>query len=166
MKKKLFLCLAFLLFTGLNINAQSRDEKKDKAYQQLVEKVESGKFYLEATRINLNAGVRSVQSEGYFLEIKGDSAKAYLPFFGRAYRSQIGGDGAIEFDHPFTKLDIKKRPDKHRIIMTMRVTTDVDIYDITLFLFSNNASLTISSNNRSTISYDMDFVEPQKKQHK
>lgn len=163
MKRIITLCLMILLFIGLNVNAQSRKEKKDKAYQQLVEKVDGGKFYLEASRINLNAGVRSVQAEGYFLEIKGDSAKAYLPFFGRAYRSQIGGDGAIEFDHPFTKLNIKKSPDKHRIVMTMRVTTDVDIYDLTLFLFSNNASLTISSNNRSTISYDMNFVEPKKK---
>ncbi|MDC1106466.1 DUF4251 domain-containing protein [Prolixibacteraceae bacterium] len=158
MIKKLFgvliLCVLFVYTTS----AQSKKEKKEKAYQEMVTNMGSGEFTLEATRVHFNSGTRQIQGEGYSLKLKGDSVEAYLPFFGRAYSVDYNGGGAIEFHEPVKQIDIKKYPEKRKVEVALRVVCVKDAYDIQLTLFPGSGTISVNSNTRAPINYDADLV--------
>ncbi|QZT36775.1 DUF4251 domain-containing protein [Halosquirtibacter xylanolyticus] len=166
MIKRLFTVILICILFVYTIQAQSRKEKKAQAYQEMVKDIASGEFNLEATRVNFNSGTRQIQGEGYSLKLKGDSVEAYLPFFGRAYSVDYNGGGAIEFDEPINKIDIRKDEKKRKVQMTLRVVTTKDVYDVQLTLFPGSGTINVSSNRRSSINYEADLVFPKKKSEK
>ncbi|MEL4307747.1 DUF4251 domain-containing protein [Joostella sp. CR20] len=92
-----------------------------------------------------------------YLEIKGDSAKAYLPFFGER---QMGGgyntDGeAIQFDQKINDLSIEYLQNKQRYRVAFTAQNGTESFDITLFVFPNKkTSLSVNSTQRDHITYD------------
>ncbi|QZE14667.1 DUF4251 domain-containing protein [Halosquirtibacter laminarini] len=158
MKIKIFAVIVLMFSLLVPSSAQTRKEKKDKEYKELLNQLTTGKFKLDATRVIFNKGTRNVQGEGYFLKMKGDSIEAYLPFFGRAYQVDYNGGGAIEMDSPISKLDIKNIDKKRRVKVSLKVKNSVDTYDIHLTLFHEGGTIIINSNKRSSITYDADLT--------
>jgi hypothetical protein len=78
--------------------------------------------------------------------------KGSMPFFGRAYSGAYGGDGGIEFDAAPEEFSIESKKDNH--IVSVVVKGKNDTYRLILTVTtSGSASLSINSNNRSSISY-------------
>ncbi|MBX9808627.1 MAG: DUF4251 domain-containing protein, partial [Flavobacteriaceae bacterium] len=86
-----------------------------------------------------------------------------LPFFGRAYSGAgYGGDGGMKFEGKPTDYSIEKK--KKNYVIKANVRGERDSYSIMLLVyFEGAATLSINSNNRSSISYDGDIKEFKKK---
>jgi len=105
-----------------------------------------------------------VRGDGNFIEIKNDSVRAYLPFFGE---SRISGGGvggrsiAIQIDEPIK--DFKKTITKGKLELVFNATQekgDKDKYKIKIELFANNrATVDVTPVYRTFIRYDGVLVE-------
>ncbi|MBC9797943.1 DUF4251 domain-containing protein [Sinomicrobium weinanense] len=103
-----------------------------------------------AQRINL------IGNSNYF-EMKGDSVKAYLPYFGER---QMGGgyntDGeAIQFDQEATDMDIKYVKAKELYRMTFKARKDSESFNVVLEVYGNKKTvLMVNSSQRNPIRYE------------
>lgn len=89
-----------------------------------------------------------------FVKFSPDKIESYMPFFGRAYSIDYGGDGGIKFIAKPEEFNIvaKKEGKGYEINVSVPVTRDQ--FKLTLFVgIDGYATLTIISNQRSTISY-------------
>jgi len=155
------LILAIACLTVIPLHAQSKKElKKQKAAEEFAETrslVESGSFHFVAIRAHANKGrTIDLATHNTFAEISNDSARADLPYFGRAHGVAYSAEsGGIKYDGPMegVKLDVKEN--KNKIILTFSVKGGRDLYKcIYTITGKNSATLGITSNLREQISYD------------
>lgn len=92
-----------------------------------------------------------------YLEVKGDSVKAYLPFFGErqmggGYNSE--GEG-IQFEQVVTDMKTEYVEAKKRYLVTFSANNGTESFDINLLVYPNNkTSLSVNSSQRDFITYD------------
>ena len=80
-----FLIGIVLMIGGQSLYSQNKKERKEQKAKEIKEMIEGGRFTIEVDRA-LPMGGRSVNlTTPYSLEVRGDSAISYLPYFGRAY---------------------------------------------------------------------------------
>ena len=86
-----FLIGIVLMIGGQSLYSQNKKERKEQKAKEIKEMIEGGRFTIEVDRA-LPMGGRSVNlTTPYSLEMRGDSAISYLPYFGRAYSLPYGG---------------------------------------------------------------------------
>ena len=68
-------------------------EERDLRKLQIAKQIENGFYTITVGQISPMNGRTITLSGLYTLEIKGDSARSFLPFFGRAYTASYGGEG-------------------------------------------------------------------------
>ncbi len=150
--------IAFLVSGFQNLDAQNSQSKKDKQqadFQKTVKLVEGGQFIFEAQRAFPQGGRSIDLTTNYgFIKTTGSDAESHLPFFGRAYSVEYGGGGGgIEFKGEMQNLKIETHQRKMKLLFTFEVK-DKDTFKVSMDIGSNgNATVNISSNNRSNISY-------------
>ena len=72
-----------LFFGGQSLYSQSKKEREEQKAKEIKEMIENGRFTIEVDRA-LPMGGRTVHlTTPYSLEMRGDSAISYLPYFGR-----------------------------------------------------------------------------------
>ncbi len=181
MKTLSFLLSIFLLLT-LNVNSQTRAEKKAQKkerklaeYKNTLALVESGNFEFEASwayplgndvsqiGLSLNNGnsvfqgnrVNLVNSSN-FLKIKEEQADVSLPFFGRTFNTTAFGSSeeGIKFSGNVEDYVIKKNEKKHKIEISFNGNESNDKLKFLLTVTSNgNTTVIVTSTNRQTIQY-------------
>jgi hypothetical protein len=84
-----------------------------------------------------------------------------MPYFGRAYSGAgYGGDAGLKFAGKPEKYTVVKEKKNYQI--NVEVKSDNDTYKLSLSIgFEGSATLTVISNNRSTISYNGDISAPE-----
>lgn len=171
--KKLVLIIA-ILFTGTVLFAQETEKKSKKelkaekqAQQIAVVKalVESKTFVFKARTANPMKG-RSVNlTSDYDMTIKGDSIYSYMPYFGQAYSAPYGSnESPMTFDKPIEKYT--SEPAKQGYMVKVRVKNNNDLIDCTYHISeTGSTTLSVSSTNRSAITYfgDIEKIEEKKK---
>ncbi|EIJ39964.1 DUF4251 domain-containing protein [Galbibacter orientalis] len=92
-----------------------------------------------------------------YLEIKGDSAKAFLPYYGER---QMGGgynsDGeGIQFEQEITDMQVDFIENKQRYKIQFTANNGAESFNVTLLVFPNKkTSLSVNSSQRDFITYD------------
>ncbi len=104
-----------------------------------------------------NSGQRiDLSGNGNYLEIKGDSVRAFLPFFGER---QMGGGynadgGGIRFDQVANDISFHYDESKNIHIVRFSAKDGSESFEVTLNVFSNKkSSLLVSSSQRDMIRY-------------
>jgi hypothetical protein len=160
----MILTLTFITFSLSNVNAQEKSKKQLKE-ERKVEKqkkiallVDSKEFIFEATRVIPQQGKTINLTSGDTVEFHPELIMCDLPFFGRAYSSSYGGDSGMKFEGKPTVFSIEKT--KKVYVIKAEIKGELDTYSLLLSIyFEGSASLSINSNNRSSISYDGDIKE-------
>lgn len=164
-----FAVVLVLLFTALsfsNTTAQEKSKKQLKEEQKLEKQkqidllVNSKEFIFETTRVMPQSGRSINLTTNYIAEFHPELIKADLPFFGRGYSGigYGGNDAGIKFDGKPTVYSIEKK--KKNYVIKADVRGESDSYSIMLLVyFEGSATLSVNSNNRSSISYDGDIME-------
>ncbi len=160
------LTLILIAFSLTNALAQEKskkqlkEEKKLEKQKQIDRLVNSKEFVFETTRAMPQSGRSINLTTNYFAEFHPELIKADLPFFGRGYGGMGygGSDAGIKYNGKPTVYSIEKK--KKNYVIKAEVRGDTDSYSLILLVyFEGTASLSVSSNNRSSISFDGDIKE-------
>ncbi|WP_185963120.1 DUF4251 domain-containing protein [Flavobacterium gawalongense] len=147
---------------------QLRAERKIEKEKQIASLVDAKEFVFIG-RTALGQGFRSIDltTNSNYVEFKPDKIKSEMPFFGRAYSGVAYGsrDGGLNFEGSPKEFTVEKGRKTYQIKTTVK--GDTDVYQLFLSVSSGgNATLTINSNNRSSISYNGEIRPIEKKEVK
>jgi hypothetical protein len=160
MKMKLSILVMLFSFLSIEGYCQEKTKKELKAERELQAQketealVDSKKFVFDAEKLTPQSGrLLILDYNTYFLKFNQDIVNCDLPFFGRGFNVGYGSDGGIKFEGKPENLKIEKT--KKYYIVKMTVKGKDDVYDVFFKIFFNKqTTLSINSNNRSSISYD------------
>ena len=174
MKPYIILCILSMLLC-INPCYNQETSKKEKRLKAKIEKVHyidslmnSKTFVFMADRA-LPQGWKSVDlTTNYnFLKFDPEMSESYMPFFGRAYSADYGGDGGIKFKAKPSEYKIAELKNGQGYEVSVTVPDTKDIYKLTLFVSrEGSATLNVNSNHLSFISYQGEigkYEEPIKK---
>ena len=108
--------------------------------------IENGRFTIKVDRA-LPMGGRTVNlTTPYSLEMRGDSAISYLPYFGRAYSLPYGGGDGMRFEESIT--DYQSTFDKKGTARIKFVARTKEDTSVSICKYFQNGSAIISRNRR------------------
>ena len=155
----LFLSITFL-YAQTSFSQSSKKEEKEKAKQENYEKikalVKSKKIEIRALKANPTKGPQvDLTTRENFLIVSNDSARADLPYYGRAYSGGYSsGDAGIIFSNVMENYQEKWNDKKYNVTITFRAKGPDDSFNCTVSIYSpENASISISSNKKQSIRY-------------
>ena len=101
----------------------------------------------------VSASIKYVGGE-FFLEVKGDTLRSYLPYFGAVYHSSYNMGNALDFEQKMESFQ-QVRKKKNCTTIYISVRTAEDFFKYTLNIFDNGRfDLYVLPVNRQSISYD------------
>jgi len=159
MRTALFFCIVVMISTNLfsqeNARKVRRKEADSIAFNNIVQLIESNCYKFAATQVLPHASQSIVfTTDEYFVTINKDSIHCSLPFYGRAYTVDPFEWGGFHFSAVITDYKMKVNNRKQKIEIGVTTKTRKENYKLFFTITGNkNASLTVASNNRSTISY-------------
>ncbi len=167
MKTQLFLLLILAFVVSTSVSAQKTDRQKKKIEQnagkekQVGELVNSKNFVFTAQwAFPIGHKAIDLTTNPNFVEFKPEMVECSMPFFGRGYNIAYGGEAGIKFKGEPLLFTVGKY--KKGYLVETKVKGSNDLFLITLRIDpSGKASMSISSNNRSAISYDGEITAPE-----
>jgi hypothetical protein len=160
--QKLIALTALFLLSCIYINTtaqvskkEARELKKEEQYQGLLELINSEQYAFRGNKANPQKGPQiDLTTRDNFLRIDKGVASADLPYFGRAFSGGYSSAGGVVFDGQMETYDVNKNDKKRRISIKFKVKGKDDTYTCTLTVSGkDNASLSVISNKRQSISY-------------
>ena len=151
--------MMFVLTSGFaqNISKKEQREKNKIERQHQVDSLINAREFIFVAIRALPQGGSSVDltTNSNSVKFYPDKIVSYMPFFGRAYSINYGGDGGIKFEGKPKEYNVVSRKDGKGFDINATVSVTGDDYKLHLFVSPNgSASLSIISNQRSPISYD------------
>lgn len=164
MNSKIILTTLLLLVLVQVLPAQekSRKELKEEELQAKLQQTEaliaSGDFvFVGRWALPMGTGQVSLSSNPNYVRFSSSLMDGYMPYFGTV-TAGIGfsGDPTIKFKDTPVSFDLEKRKKNYQL--DAKVKGENDVYRLSLSIrFDGSANLTITSNNRGTISYEGDI---------
>jgi hypothetical protein len=153
----LVLILSIVMTTGFSqdkTRSELKEERKLEKQKQIETMVNSKNFVFVA-QTAMPSGMEAVNlslNQNY-IKFQPDQIDSYMPFFGRAYSGVgYGTDSGLHFKGIPNKFAVEKKEKFFQVDLVVKGESDT--FSLSLSVgFEGSASLSISSNNRSTISY-------------
>jgi len=167
--KKLVGSLLFIaLITGVSAqNKEERKAKKQKAYIECLQLIESGEFKFEAEKAYPQGGSSIDLTTNYgFIRVSNDNSLCDLPYFGRAYSVEYGADGGINFDGEVLDEKITRDDKKMKVTYTYKVKGK-EVFTVLIEAFSKkSASTIVRCDSKAHISYSGQIIDLEKEDSK
>jgi hypothetical protein len=150
-------------FSQGKTKGEPREDKKLNKRTQVEMMINSREFVF-VPRMALPTGMKpvNISANQYVVKFQPDFIDSYMPFFGRAYSTVgFGNNTGFSFKGKPEKFTTEKGKKTFQINAVVKGETDI----FRLFLSvgsEGSASLSISSDNRSTISYQGEINMPDK----
>jgi len=166
----LVLILSLVINNGFSqekTKKELKEEKKIEKQKQIAALVNDTNFVFVA-RTALPTGMRSVNltTNTNYVKFHPRLIDSYMPFYGQGYSSiGYGGDTGLKFEGKPEELTIVKTKKGFQLDAVVKGSTDNYKLSLTVGL-EGSSSLTIISNNRSTISYQGEISAPEKPDQK
>ena len=165
MKTMMKIFLSSLLLIVISTSAlgqknEERKEKRQKAYLECLELIESGEFKFEAEKAYPQGGSSIDLTTNYgFIKVSDKKSTGDLPFFGRAYSVDYGADGGINFEGEIMDKKLTRDDKKMKATYTYKVR-DKESFTVIMDIFSKkSASVIIRCESKSHISYSGKIIE-------
>jgi hypothetical protein len=167
--RKAILYTAAILFVGFTLNAQKDDKALDKLVESKMFRIESTWARPQATTATNAIAGSNLQAPGSsgnsinlignfnYFEMKADSVKAYLPYYGERQfgNGHYSGSTAIEFNGIPRELEIEKNEKKGYYHISFLADKDTETLQLNIKLYPSMKSLmTVNSNQRMVINYE------------
>jgi hypothetical protein len=174
MKTKTFILMIFVLlmatigFAQEKTKKQLKEERKIEKQKEIESMINARQFVFVANTA-LPQGYKSVNlsSNDNYVKFHPERIESYMPFYGKGY-SGIGYGGSetgLKFDGKPEEYKVAKGKKNYQV--TAVVKGENDTFKLSLSVgFEGSALLNISSNNRSSISYNGDISAPEKQEEK
>lgn len=146
---------------------QIKEEKKI-ALQKEVEQLVNSKEFIFIGTTAFPAGYRSVTlaTNSNYVKFHPENIESYMPYYGRTYNAGSSmSDPGLKFEGSPTEYTLETTKKDHRIKAVVK--GPADNYTISLIVsFDSSASLSITSNNRNSISYNGQIYPPMQEEGK
>lgn len=159
MRKAMVLGVLFM-FAISSLTAQSKKAerlaKKEVAYQEIKQLVESGNFTFNALWLITQGGWRvDTDQITSTLEFNNETITSDLPFFGVVqFGLGYSGDGGINFKGTPTNYKIDYQDAKRRIKLSFTMKNKNEVFDVFATIYgSGSTTVQINSINRNSIDY-------------
>lgn len=151
-----------MLVLGVQNSSAQKKNKKERQMEQFAEtqKLIDQKEFIFVPDRAFPQGGRSIDlTTNYgFIKIMGEETEADMPFFGRGYSGigYGGSDSGIKYEKTSIeneKVEINEK--KKKVIYSFEAKSKNDTFRITMDIsYSGSTSVSVISNNRSSISYN------------
>jgi hypothetical protein len=166
MKTKILLMIfimSFLLTSGFSQVKTKKELKAEKKLEQQkqIEALINAKEFVFEGRTAFPSGMRSVDltTKANFVKYHPDLIESQMPYYGRAYSVAYGGDSGLKFSGKPEEYKVEKKKKQFEISAIVVGESDRFTLNLTVY-FEGTASLSIISNNRSSISYQGEISAP------
>ncbi|HEY9543508.1 DUF4251 domain-containing protein [Prevotella sp.] len=152
--------LSFVLFTACYTPLQSPNQKPMTKAEQRAEtarlvrqRIDERRFLIDVSIMLPLRGMSQHISDGYYLEVAGDTIVSHLPYRGVARQVPYGGGKGLNFEGTITdyKASTHKKG-RHRVELTVRNDEDTYLYQVDVFE-NGSASVHVHSRERESISF-------------
>jgi hypothetical protein len=145
---------------------QIKQEQKIEKQKQIEALLNSKTFVFNATRALPQGGKSINLTSSYDVKFSPNLVESNLPYYGRAYSGVgYGGDAGMKFEGKPEEFTVTKGKKNYSIDAVVKGNNDTYRLSLTVS-FEGSGSLSITSNNRSFISYNGDITAPEKKEEK
>lgn len=170
MKPKFLLLLflsALIVSPGISQEKTKKELKEEQKIeiQKQIEALINAKEFVFVARIANPMGMRSVDltTNPNYVKFEPELIDSYMPYYGQAFSGVgYGGDTGLKFKNKPDEFTVVKNKKNYQVDAKVKGETDVFRISLQVF-FEGSASLSITSNNRSTISYTGEISAPEKK---
>ena len=159
MKNNLLILPCFVLIFVSCATLQERAERKEQMKKAVAEAVSKRQLHIDITSMNtMRYGSRTVTPD-FYLELKGDTVRSYLPYFGHAYQSSMMSPSqGLNFETKVKSISLTQ-PKKNLSRIEIDMRTDEDTYYYVVELYdSGQAYIHVRSQHRDPISFDGNLV--------
>lgn len=156
MKTQNILYIVLLFFVFGQVNSQEKTEKAKSSIETLLN---SKNFeFIANTAIPLSGPTKDLVGSNYSITFTPENIISNMPFYGRAYSGMAyGRDKGMRFKGKPENFNVKNKENGYEITATVKGEDDTYVISITTGS-SGFATLSISSNDRGTISYQGEIV--------
>ncbi|MFV8340935.1 DUF4251 domain-containing protein [Flavobacterium sp. XS2P39] len=173
MKTKMLFLVLFLSLIVSSGYAQEKSKRQLRAERKIEKEKKTAslvdsKEFVFIGRTALPQGFRTIDltTNSNYVEFTPDKITSEMPFFGRGYSGvAYSGDVGLKFEGNPKEFTVKKGKKNYQIKTVVKGDTDVYTLFLSVF-FEGSATLTINSNNRSSISYNGEIRPIEKKEVK
>jgi hypothetical protein len=132
--------------------------------QRLIEEMINSKDFVFIAKTALPSGMRSIDltTNPNYVKFKPDLIDGYLPYFGKANNAAAAmtGDVGLKFKNKPEEFNVSKK--KNNYTIEANVGSEKDFFRLSLSVgLEGNATLAVTSNNRSFISYQGNIFPPE-----
>ena len=119
--------LVLLMIVGC-ATQQERAEQRAKMRLAITEAVASRQLHIDISSMStLRYGSKTISSD-FFLELRGDTLRSYLPYWGQAYQAPVESPSiGLNFEMPILRYS-ESRPKPNKTQMELDVRTQEDTY--------------------------------------
>ena len=127
--------------------------KKERKQVAVLDAIATKRWHIDITSMNtLRYGSRAVTSD-FYLELRGDTLRSYLPYLGDAHMPTMSPSIGLNFEEPV--LTYKESKPKKFTQIDIDVRTREDSYHYVIEMYDNGqAYIRVRSMNRDPISFD------------
>ena len=127
--------------------------KKERKQVAVLGAIATKRWHIDITSMNtLRYGSRAVTSD-FYLELRGDTLRSYLPYLGAAHMPTMPPSIGLNFEEPV--LTYKESKPKKFTQIDIDVRTREDSYHYVIEMYDNGqAYIRVRSMNRDPISFD------------
>ena len=167
--------VVFIMMFVLSVGFSQESPKKAKREKNKIEKqhqiealINSREFVFEASQAMPKSGTTvNLTGNTYTVTFHPEEIESYMPFFGRAYSADYGGSGGIKFKEKPDEFSVSSRKGGKGFEVNAAVSVRQDNYKLILSVSpGGSATLSINSNQLSSISYYGDIVKYEKSKEK
>ena len=129
--------------------------KKERKQVAVLGAIATKQWHVDISSMNtMRYGSRTVTSD-FFLELRGDTLRSYLPYLGNAYTSTLASSVGLNFEEPVLSYKESKPTSNKFTQIDIDVRTREDSYRYAIEIYDNGqAYIRVQSVNRDPISYD------------
>ena len=134
---------------------QERAERMAQRQKTVTEAVEKRQWRIDVNSMHtMRYGTKMVTPD-FFLELRNDTLRSYLPYMGQAHRAPIGSPSqGLNFETQVLRYQ-QNRKKEHLCEIEINVKTQEDTYHYWVEIFdSGEASIRVRSNDRDPVSFD------------
>lgn len=162
--------MALIVTNGFAQEKSKKELKEEKKIekQKQVEAMMNAKAFDFVGRTAMPTGYKTVNltTTTNYVKFQPELIDSYMPFYGRAFSGVgYGGDEGMKFTGKPEEFSITKGKKNYQVNATVKGEKDTFRLSMSVS-FEGSASLTITSNNRSVISYSGEIKAPEVKSEK
>ena len=142
---------------------QERAERLAQTRQSIMEALANRQLRIEVRSMNTMRYGSRIVTPDFFLELRGDTLRSYLPYLGVAHQAPMASPSeGLNFETVMKSYhQSNPKPDLARLEIEAKTKEDFFVYHIEVY-YTGKAFISVQSQHRDPISFDGEVIEKER----